>query len=121
MDILYFGSRPKASFSNTIANAGYRIVPTRYVKGVLSRVVDCAAVVLQWKSKRGQKVIQEAKALGMPVLVVTSKLAAAVQAGAPMADLYLEHPASNEEVATLIDFIASKRLTLVAAAGNSRR
>jgi DNA-binding LytR/AlgR family response regulator len=115
-DILYFGTRPNASFAHTIANAGYRIVHTKYVKGILSSVANCAGVVLQWKSKRGQQVIREAKALGMPVLVLTSKLAAAVQAGEPRADLYLEQPASNEEVASMLELVATKRPILVAAA-----
>jgi hypothetical protein len=119
MDILYFGAPLTDSLSLAFDNAGYRIVRTRYRKGVLG---GCGAVVLHWKSKQGQQIIAAAKAAGVPVLVITSKLAAAVQAGEPLADLYLEEPARDEEVvAMLLDIIApkaSKPLILVASAAH---
>ena len=48
--------------------------------------------------------------MGIPVLVITARLDAAIQAGEPQADLYLEDPASDDEVATLlIDLITAKQ------------
>jgi DNA-binding response OmpR family regulator len=100
-----------------LAAAGYDVVHLRYTKGVLANAPACAAVVLHWKSKWGQRVIQEAKAADLPVLVITSKLADAVKTGEPWADLYLEKPASIEEMAALlIDLSTTKRQHRVSAA-----
>jgi hypothetical protein len=79
-------------------------------KNAFGSVSTCGAVVVHWKSKREQRVIQEAKAAGIPVLVITSKLAAAYQAGKPYADVYLEEPASDDEVATLLIELANVKL-----------
>jgi hypothetical protein len=99
--------------------AGYAFVHARYTKGVLSNSSACGAVVLHWKSNRNQRVIEEAKAAGIPILVATSKLATAIHAGQLLADLYLEEPVSNEEVATmLINMVTRKQLTRAAAAAD---
>ncbi len=79
-----------------------KVIHTRYVRNLLHTEPSCAAVVLHWKSKKDQQVIDEAKQLGIPVLVITAKLAAAFCAGEPFADVYLEAPASNQEVTALI-------------------
>jgi hypothetical protein len=115
MNIFYFGVRPKASLSQMFEQAGFTIVHARYTKGVLGSSSACGAV-LHWKSKRNQPAIEEAKAAGVPILVVTSKLADAIRAGTS-ADLYLEEPASDEEVATLLlDMVTAKPLARAVAA-----
>jgi hypothetical protein len=120
-DAWYFGARPKAGVSRILSEAGYKIVPSRYTKGMFSDVPGCASVVLHWKSKKGQEIIAEAKACGLPVLAITSKLVDALQAGNAKADLYLEQPVSDEEVSTLlIEMIQTKQVKLVTAATNGK-
>ena len=109
MDTLYFGARPSRSLTQALEKVGHRLVHASYKDGILSSV-STAAVVLHWKSRKDQRVIEEAKSLGLPVLVITSKLAAALQAGEPQAEIYLEHSADPEEVAPLLmDLIAAKQ------------
>ena len=114
-DVFYFGSRPDSSLSEAFAKAGCGLVHSQFQPSLLSNETSCVAVVLHWKSMEDQRVIKEAKAIGLPIVVITSKLAAAVSAGEPSADLYLEQPARNEEVATmLIEMITVKRQNLKA-------
>jgi hypothetical protein len=116
-EVFYFGACPDDSLSEMFANAGCGFVHSQFKAGLLSNATSCVAVVLHWKSKKDQRVIEEAKAIGLPILVITSKLAAAVQAGEPSADLYLEEPASNEEVATmLMEMITANQQNLKAFA-----
>jgi DNA-binding response OmpR family regulator len=116
-DVFYFGARLKDSLSQTFGKAGYRVIHTQYSNGVLGSYSNCGGVVLHWKSKKGQQVIEEAKAAGVPILVITSKLAAAVQAGEPFADLYLEEPARDEEVAAmLLEMVTAQPRALAASA-----
>lgn len=89
--------------------AGLKIVHAKYKRGLLESASTCGAVVLHWKSKKDQKVIEEAKAAGIPVLVVTSKLAAAYRAGEPSADVYLELPTNQEELVQLSMDLANTR------------
>jgi ActR/RegA family two-component response regulator len=85
-----------------LLKADCNVIHTRYVHNLLHSEPSCAAVVLHWKSKKDQQIINEAKQLGIPVLVITAKLAAAVGAGKPFADVYLEAPAGNQEVIALL-------------------
>jgi hypothetical protein len=117
MDTVYFGTRPKPSLTRMLDKAGHRIVHARYKKGILASLPACSAVVLHWKSKKDQQVIAEAKASGLPVMVITAKLVAAYTSGYPHADLYLEEPARDEDVAALlIDMIATENSSGVALA-----
>jgi len=117
MDTFYFGASPRQSLCRVLADAGFRVVHLPYTKGVLTNASTCAVVVLHWKSKRSQRVILEAKASGLPVLVITSRLADAVKAGEPLADLYLEKPASNAEMAAHLSGLSTaKRQHRVSAA-----
>jgi hypothetical protein len=110
MDTFYLGRRPKAKLTQILEKAGHRIVHASYKKGILSSVPTCSAIVLHWKSIRDQRIIEEAKFVGIPVLVITAHLAAALQAGEPQADLYVEEPASDDEVATLlIDLMTARQ------------
>jgi hypothetical protein len=109
MDIFCIGADPEDSFSRMFNEAGLKIVPAKYKRGVLENASTCGAVVLHWKSKRDQKVIEEAKMAGIPVLVVTSKLAAAYRAGEPSADVYLELPTNQEELVSLSIDLAKTR------------
>ncbi len=108
MDALYLGARPTEKLSRLLAPSGLRVAHAKYKPGSLASSSAYCAVVLHWKSKTDQRVIVEAKSLGIPVLVITSKLAEAVQAGGPSADLYLEKPASDIEVATFLSDLATK-------------
>jgi len=120
MDTVYFGGRLKPSLTRMLDKEGHTILHARYKKGILASLSTCAAVVLQWKSKKDQRVIEEAQAAGLPVMVITAKLVDAYSAADPLADLYLEEPASDEDVAALlIDMITSERDTSLAAT-NSR-
>lgn len=120
MNACYFGARRTDDFTRMIEKAGYTIVYARYKKGILASVPSCGAVVLHWKSKRDQQVIQEARAAGVPTMVITSKLSAAYDKGDPLADLYLEQPARDEDVAALlIDLMSSAQHD--ASATNSRQ
>lgn len=106
MDAFYFGARPKHGLTRMMDKAGYRIIHAQYKKGILALVPTCSAVVLHWKSERDQLVIAEARAAGLPTMVITTKLDAAYAAGDLLADLYLEEPARDEDVvALLIDLI----------------
>lgn len=121
MDAVYFGTRPKPSLTRLLEKAGYRIIYAQYKKGVLASLSDCAAVVLHWKAKKDQQVIREAKAAGVPVMVITSRLTAAYTAGTPLADLYLEEPALDEDVAGLLIDLVDTGDTIVAATTSNRR
>lgn len=77
----------------------------------------CRAVVLHWRSKTDQRVITEAKALGVPVIVIASDLNAALLGEGPFADLYLEKPASDRELATFVVDIMEQKKALCAGAG----
>lgn len=116
MDVLYFGARPNPGLTRMMDKAGHRIVYAHYKKGILASLPGCGAVVLHWKSKRDQQAIEEAKAAGLPAMVITAKLVAAYPAGDPLADLYLEEPARDEDVAALlIDLISVAQHNGVAA------
>jgi hypothetical protein len=76
-------------------------------------------VVLHWRSKTDQRVIAEAKSLGVPVIVIAADLNAALQADGPFADLYLEKPTNDHELATfVIDIMEQKKAMRHAAAGS---
>lgn len=120
MDAFYLGARPKNSLTQLLVGAGHRIVHASYKKGILSSVSTCSAVVLHWKSKKDQRVIEEATIAGIPILVITAKLPAAIKAGEPQADLYLEEPAGDGEVAALlIEMLTAKRVGGAAIAANN--
>jgi hypothetical protein len=58
-----------------------------------------------------------AKALRIPVLVITAKLVAAVKSSGSAADLYLEKPAPNHEVvSTTLDLMTTTHAATAAAA-----
>lgn len=102
MDAFYFGARPTHDLIRMMDKAGYGMVHASYEKGILASVPNCGAVVLRWNSKRDQQVLKGAKAAGLPTMVITSKLALAYAAGDPLADLYLEEPARDEDIAALL-------------------
>jgi hypothetical protein len=115
MDTVYFGARPKPSLTRMLDKQGCRLIYARYKKGVLASLPTCAAVVLHWKSHRDQQVIADAQASGLPVMVITTKLVDAYSAADPLADLYLEEPADDEDItALLIDMITAERDTTIA-------
>jgi hypothetical protein len=110
-DIFYFGASLKASLAQEFCNAGNTLIHLPNTQGLhelQGGAPTCGAVVLEWRSKRDQRIILQAKALGLPVLVITAKLIAAVKAGVPSADLYLEEPAADHEVvATMLDMMTA--------------
>ncbi|HZR33491.1 MAG TPA: response regulator [Terriglobales bacterium] len=60
------------------------------------------------KRKYGLRVLRAAKeGRNVPVVVISRKLAEAFQAGDPYADLYLDEPVSPEELATLVEALAT--------------
>jgi len=117
--LFYFGSRLKASLAKALSNAGLTVNPLHHEQGLceLQCGSPCSTVLLEWRSKRDQRVIEEASARGIPVLVLTSKLAAAVLAAVPSADVYLELPCTDQEVVDLtLDLIIGRPLQCFAAA-----
>jgi hypothetical protein len=105
MDVLYLGGQPTENLSRILLESGYRISHVRS-KTALDRFSTYCAVVLHWNSKADQPLIAKAKTFDVPVLVIAADLIAALQAGEPSADLYLEEPASDLEVSTfLIDMV----------------
>lgn len=120
-DIFYFGTSLRASLAQEFCNAGHTLIHLPYTQGLhelQGEAPSCGSVVLEWRSKRDQLIIAGAKALGVPVLVITAKLAAAVKADEPSADLYLEEPAADHEVvATMLDMMTAEPLSRAAAAG----
>jgi hypothetical protein len=108
MNVLYLGTQLNDNLTRLLEKAGHRIIHARYRKGILgSSTYD--AVVVQWKSRRDQRKIEEAKRAGAAVLVITSKLLSAYRADEQLGDLYLEEPATDEEVAELlIDLIGAR-------------
>jgi hypothetical protein len=93
-----------------LSKDGYSILHASYKKGVLTSVATCAAIVLHWKSIRDQQVIADARAAGLPIMVITANLVEAYSTADPLADLYLEKPASDEDVAALlIDMISAEQ------------
>lgn len=116
--IFYFGSRLGASLAIALANAGHPATRFPYEQGLreLQCGSPCSTVLLEWRSARDQRVIEEAKARGIPVLVLTSKLAAAALA-APSADVYLELPCADQEVVDFaLDLVIGRPLKRLAAA-----
>jgi len=120
-DIYCFGSRPHDNLSQHFLKEGFRVVYAPYTEGFLSDLPSCSAVVLHWKSAADQEIVAEAKALGMPLVVVTDKLTEVFRVGEPFADLYLETPANNEEIIKfLVDMVpvtkplSAKILTMTA-------
>jgi hypothetical protein len=74
-------------------------------------------VLLEWRSKRDQRIVAQAKTLQLPIMVITPKLVTAVKAGPPAADMYLEEPASDHEVvASMLDMMTAKSTDHAAAA-----
>jgi len=117
MNVSYFGARPKPSLTRMLNKEGYQVVYARYKKGILASL-PCAALVLHWKSQTDQQLITEAHAAGVPIMVITDKLIDAYSVADPLADLYLEEPASDEDVTALLtDMIASERNTAGDATG----
>ena len=118
-DVFYFGARLRVSLAKSFLAAGHTIIHQPHRQGLqeLQRGNSPCAVVIHWRSTRDQRAIEKAKALGIPVLAITSKLVAATKE-APFADAYLEVPASDQEiVAFILDMIAAtKPLKRTAAA-----
>jgi DNA-binding response OmpR family regulator len=119
-DIFYFGARLRVSLAQAFHDAGHTLVRVPFAQGLQKLefgVPNCAAVVLEWRSKRDQRVIALAKALRIPVLVVTAKLNAAVESFGPAADLYLEKPAPNREVVSMmLDLMTTTQVAAAVAA-----
>ena len=107
VDVLYFGARPKVRLVRQMKEAQCKIIYSRSVEYVVKRLAGAGALVVHWTAEK-QQLIQAAKQAGVPVLVITSRLADAT-AQEPFADLYLEAPAASDEVAALLrDMIAGK-------------
>jgi ActR/RegA family two-component response regulator len=119
-DIFYFGARLRVSLSRAFHDEGHTLIRVPFALGLQkleSESPNCAAVVLEWRSKRAQQVIAQAKALRIPVLVITAKLVAAVKSSGPAADLYLEKPAPNHEiVSTTLDLMTTTNAAAASAA-----
>jgi len=118
MDVFYLGARPTQHLSRTLLESGCRLLHIRYAKGFLERAASTSgrAVVLHWKSNANRRIIAEAKASNVPVLVIAADLNAAIQAGAPFADLYLEKPARDEElVSFVLDLVSEAPMRRAAA------
>ncbi len=110
MDVLYLGAQPKVGLCRLMDKAGHRIVRARSIKSDAKDISTLGAVVVHWRSKRNQRTIEQAKAAGIPVLVITRSLAAAVEAGDTKAELYLEEPVKNEELcALLVDLMTARQ------------
>jgi hypothetical protein len=101
--ILCFAGRNP--LSKTIAGAARglgHVVISSNRRRVLRDLADrrAGAVIIDWESIRGKKpgVIRAIKSVGVPVVVVTSRLNCAFLAGEPSADVYLEKPCSVQEL-----------------------
>jgi len=118
-DIFYFGARLRVSLTRAFRDAGYALIRIPYAESpqeLAGGAPNCAAVVLEWRSKRDQQVIAQAKALRIPVLVITDKLVAAVKSAGSAADLYLEKPAPNREVVSMMLDLMTTTHAVAAAA-----
>lgn len=117
--IFYFGSRLRVSLTKAFSNVGLTLTHLPCEQGLheLQRGTPCSIVLLEWRSKHDQRVIEEARTRGIPVLVLTSKLATAVLAAVPSADVYLELPSTDQEIVDLtLDLIIGRPLKRFAAA-----
>jgi hypothetical protein len=109
MNILYCGASPNPSLTQTLDKQGYTIVLGLTRKAILASLSTCDALVLHWKSKSDQQFISRAQAAGLPIMVITDKLVDAYTAS-PLADLYLEEPARDDDIAALlIDMVTSQQ------------
>ncbi len=103
-EILYIGRSNLVSASATLVREeGHAVVniPTRNALSWVCRP-GCRAIVISWTSgQTGPAIAQAAKKRGIPVIVVTSRLVRAFRLFGTLADIYLEQPASPEEIATL--------------------
>jgi DNA-binding response OmpR family regulator len=121
--IFYIGCRLKVSLLKAFSDAGLTVTRLSNEQGLqeLQRGSPCSTVLLEWRSKRNQIVIKEAYARRIPVLVLTSRLADAVLAAEPSADVYLERPCPDQEVVSLaLDLIHARPLKLAFAAAAGR-
>ncbi len=118
-DIFYFGARLRVSLARAFRDAGHTLIQVPFAEGLQELeggAPNCAAVILEWRSKRDQRVIAHAKALRIPILVITAELVAAVQSSGPAADLYLEKPAPNYEVVSMMLDLMTMATHVAAAA-----
>lgn len=110
MNILYCGAPPNPSLVQALDKEGHTIIHARTRKTILASLSTCTALVLHWKSKKDQQLITQAQAAGLPIMVITAKLVDAYTASDPLADLYLEEPTTDEDVASLlIDMVSSRQ------------
>jgi hypothetical protein len=113
LDIFFFGGNPTDGVVQACSVAGYRAIRARLKNGSIGACENVGAIILHWKRRRDQSIVKQAKARGVPVLVVTSCLAAAFRAPAPRAELYLEAPTNDEELSTLsIDLADATRIAV---------
>jgi hypothetical protein len=118
-EIFYFGVRLRVSLTRAFHEAGFTLIRVPFAHGLQELdggASNCAAIVLEWRSKRDQQVIAQAKALRIPILAITANLVAAVQSSGPAADLYLEKPAPNHEVVSMmLDLMTATHVAAAAA------
>lgn len=112
-NILYVGNLDfdfKQQLSALLSKAGHNLTVAE--AGKLQQATF-GAVVLDWKSRLDQKSIEAGKTLSLPVIVISSQLLDALDAGEPFADIYLEHPADAKEVVALvIEMVNAPKLSL---------
>jgi ActR/RegA family two-component response regulator len=123
-NIYYFGARFRVSLPRAFHDAGHTLLRVPYAQGLQelkSGAPNCTAVVLEWRSKRDQQVIAQAKAHRVPILVITAKLVAAVESVGPAADLYLEKPALDHEVVSMmLDLMTTTRVAAAVASATKQ-
>jgi hypothetical protein len=85
-----------------LQEAGCKIVYSRSADFITRHAANGCALVVHWKSQKEQPLIKAAKQAGVPVLVITARLADALKAEEPFGDLYLETPADDKEVSALL-------------------
>ncbi len=111
--ILYVGrhSRFSSAVARLVGVAGYRLAICRSHDALQElRKQSCGAMVLSFVSGRPTlELAQRAKELGIPVIVITSRLAEAFRAFESVAHVFLEQPASVYEVAILASELATIR------------
>jgi hypothetical protein len=113
-DIFYFGARLRDSLSHHFANTGHTLLHLSHTQGLHELQDDtspCEAVLLEWRTRRDQRVIAEAKSRGIPVIVLTTRISESLRTSMPTADLYLEEPAPDEEIVEFtLELIATRNL-----------
>jgi CheY-like chemotaxis protein len=103
-EILYIALRPNELLANAFRDAGQKLThlcPESALERLQHGNLPPSVIVLQWRSRRDQAIIARAKMLGLPVLAITSRLAAALRVAGVHADLYLEDPVTESELLQL--------------------